>query len=409
MSNGIILCVDDDITVLNALRAVLTNILSTGQTIEIAESGEEALDICKELTEEGKELSVVISDFIMPSMNGDELLIRLHAISPRTVKIMLTGQSDLQGVKRAINEANLYRFIEKPFDNSDMMLTVKSALHAFQQERELEIRNQALEIANSQLEEKVKARTFELNQTLKIIKEDLNLAKKIQKSILNIKPDLIQDFEITPFYIPMTEVGGDFYDICKINDSTYRIFQADATGHGVQAAMIVMAIKGIYDNIKLFDLETSQIMEIFNNEYMNKYAALNCLMTGILIDLDFKNQKLRYVSAGHPAAVLIKNDEIQLLKTTGMMLGILKNIHYKESELEFIFGDRLFAFTDGIFEEFNSNEEEFGEERVYSLLLANRNFSIEQMIQKVLNELDIFLNGKEKQDDITILGIEYKN
>ena len=88
----------------------------------------------------------------MPSMNGDELLVRLHAISPKTVKIMLTGQSDLHGVKRAINEANLYRYLEKPFNNSDMMLTAKSALHTYQQERELELKNQELKIANNHLE-----------------------------------------------------------------------------------------------------------------------------------------------------------------------------------------------------------------------------------------------------------------
>jgi serine phosphatase RsbU (regulator of sigma subunit) len=272
-----------------------------------------------------------------------------------------------------------------------------------------------LEKSNLELEQKVKERTAtldntlnDLNQSLRIIRDDLSLAKKIQKNTLLIEPKLLQELNIIQTYIPMSEVGGDYYDVVKLNDSTYRIFQADATGHGVQAAMITMAIKGIYDNIKNFDLETLQIMEIFNNDYLGKYKSLGSLMTAILIDIDVKNHKLKYTSAGHPAAVLLKKDRMILLKNTGKMIGVLKNTIYKSLEFDFIRGDKLFVFTDGIFEEFNSKEEEFGEERLYSILEEDKNLPMELVIQNALKQVDSFLEGKEKQDDITILGIEYR-
>ena len=107
MSAKVLLCVDDDTTVLNALRALLGKAMGDDIAVEIAESGQEALEIYADLLKDGRELSVVISDFIMPNMRGDELLVRLHETSPQTVKIMLTGQSDLEGIKRTINEANL--------------------------------------------------------------------------------------------------------------------------------------------------------------------------------------------------------------------------------------------------------------------------------------------------------------
>src|SRR4051794_31691559 len=116
MMDGTILCVDDDPTVLMALRVLLGK-LGPGHVVEIAEGGDEALEIEADLRERGRDLAVVISDFIMPGMHGDELLVRLHEVSPSTIKIMLTGQSDFDGVKRAINKANLYRFLEKPFNN----------------------------------------------------------------------------------------------------------------------------------------------------------------------------------------------------------------------------------------------------------------------------------------------------
>jgi signal transduction histidine kinase len=149
---GKILCVDDDLTVLTALRAVLSA-LGPGCSVETAQSGDEALDIEAELRSKGKSLALVIADFIMPGMRGDDLLVRLHARSPETINVMLTGQSDFEGVKNAINHANLYRFIEKPFHNEDIVLTAKSALEAYHQKQELTQQNEQLRRLNRALQE----------------------------------------------------------------------------------------------------------------------------------------------------------------------------------------------------------------------------------------------------------------
>lgn len=151
MTDGTILCVDDDPTVLTALRALLGK-LGQEFSVEIAESGDEALEIEADLRAQGQSLAVVISDFIMPGMRGDELLVRLHQRSPATIKIMLTGQSAFDGVKRAINQANLYRFLEKPFNNDDLLLTVKSAWTAYEQDRALKRQNEELKHLNADLE-----------------------------------------------------------------------------------------------------------------------------------------------------------------------------------------------------------------------------------------------------------------
>ena len=150
--NENILCVDDDQTVLVALRAVLAP-LGPDCSILLAASGEEAIEIEADLRAQGLSLAVVIADFHMPGMRGDAMLMRLHELSPSTVKILLTGQSDFDGVKRAINQANLYRFLEKPFDNEDLLLTVKSAVEAFSHAHELQRQNQQLQALNHELRE----------------------------------------------------------------------------------------------------------------------------------------------------------------------------------------------------------------------------------------------------------------
>ncbi len=157
-----ILCVDDDSSVLSALRSLLGQCLEHDQLVEIAENGAEALEIIAELAEDGLELSVIIVDYIMPGMKGDELLVQVHELLPNTIKIMLTGQSDLNGVKRTINEANLFRFLEKPWQNEDIVLTVQAAIRAYELDHRLELQNQELQRINEELELIVGERTRQL-------------------------------------------------------------------------------------------------------------------------------------------------------------------------------------------------------------------------------------------------------
>ena len=154
MSQKVILCVDDEIIVLDALTEQLHKAFGTEYIIEIAESGEEALDIFDELTEEGMEFPVIIADFIMPIMKGDELLERIHQKSPLSKKIMLTGQASLEGVSNAVNKADLYRYINKPWDKNDMIMTIKEAIKSYDLEHTILEKNKELSQLNECLEQK---------------------------------------------------------------------------------------------------------------------------------------------------------------------------------------------------------------------------------------------------------------
>ncbi|HMV76382.1 MAG TPA: 7TM diverse intracellular signaling domain-containing protein [Leptospiraceae bacterium] len=257
------------------------------------------------------------------------------------------------------------------------------------------------------LEEKVLQRTEELKSTLATIRQDLSLAGKIQQGLLNIHYSIMTKMDIVPLYIPISEVGGDYYSINRLDEWRFRFFLADATGHGVQAALITMAVKGIYDNIREFHLGTADILSIFNNEFTDKYSYLNALLTCIIIDIDLQNQRITYASAGHPAAVIVRKNSKDLLEKTGSMVGLTKNVKFASKELEFTASDKIYAFTDGAFEQFNSSEEEFGEERLYAILMEYRTMSIEDTVRAVRKNLYSFLGERERQDDITVIGIGY--
>lgn len=172
-----VICVDDEQTILDSLKIELEEVLGDEYLLEMAQSGEEALEVLLELQEDNYEVAVVIADYIMPEMKGDEVLKRIHEISPTTLKIMLTGQADVQGVVNAINAAKLYRYLSKPWQAEDLKLTVKEALYSYIQSRNLAEKNVELEGMNQQLQQLIKeqsdliaklheneTRLFQLNQ-----------------------------------------------------------------------------------------------------------------------------------------------------------------------------------------------------------------------------------------------------
>ncbi len=151
-----IICVDDEQTILDSLKIELETALEDKYVIETAESGEEALEVLWSLVEDDCQVAVTIADYIMPGMKGDELLIKIHQEYPKILKIMLTGQADIQAVGNAVNEANLYRYIAKPWEGTDLILTLKEALRSYQRDRQLARQNQMLQELNASLEQKVK-------------------------------------------------------------------------------------------------------------------------------------------------------------------------------------------------------------------------------------------------------------
>lgn len=148
MNKQVIICVDDETTVLRSLKAELKKAVSNAYLIEIAEGGEEALELVEELLKKGDEVPLVISDYIMPDMKGDELLKRVHQLSPKTLKIMLTGQADLEAVTNAINQAKLYRYIAKPWQSEDLKLTVTEAIYSYIQDKNIALKNAKLQQLN---------------------------------------------------------------------------------------------------------------------------------------------------------------------------------------------------------------------------------------------------------------------
>ncbi|MBF0099602.1 MAG: response regulator [Desulfobacterales bacterium] len=181
MKKSVILCVDDEISVLTSLRDQLLHFFGDTYQIELAESAEEALEVLEEISQEGKEVPLIISDQIMPGIKGDELLITIHERYPKALKIFLTGQATIYEIGNVVNKASLQAFITKPWDEASIKLIVTKSLHSYFLDKQVNEYRKSLIKANQELEEKIKERTQDLEKAKKELERALEQAQLAQE------------------------------------------------------------------------------------------------------------------------------------------------------------------------------------------------------------------------------------
>jgi len=212
MQGFVIICVDDERVVLEGLRVQLEREFGKDHLIEFALSGEEALEMIKELTSTNHSIAVVITDQLMPGMKGSDLLHKLKSMKLGALNIMLTGQAGADEVGDAVNNGDLYRYIAKPWESNDLLLTVREALASYGKDRMLEEKNALLEQANRNLESRIAERTEELAEQ----------KAKVDALLRNILPEkvakeLVEKGSTTPAnFDEVTILFSDFVNFTNI-------------------------------------------------------------------------------------------------------------------------------------------------------------------------------------------------
>ena len=174
MHKPFIICVDDEPLVLISLKDQLRRILNHDYHLEMLDSAEKALLVIEEIIQEKTPICLVISDYIMPGMKGDQFLEKTYQLSPSTLNILLTGKADADAVGNVVNKANLYRYIAKPWNVTDLSLTVSEALRKYHQEELIKQQHERLNILiedlqknKASLEQQVQARTEEITKNMR--------------------------------------------------------------------------------------------------------------------------------------------------------------------------------------------------------------------------------------------------
>ena len=236
----------------------------------------------------------------------------------------------------------------------------------------------------------------------------MEYAKQIQLSALPTNFPIGKEYNIFAQMIAAKEVGGDFYDFYKLNDTKIAFLVADVSGKGIPAAMFMMTAKTIIKDLAERGLPVNEIFTLANEKLCENNES-GMFVTAWMGILDITTGKMQFANAGHNPPLLKRKDgTFEYLKTrAGFVLAGMEGIRYRTGELTLNHGDRLFLYTDGVTEATNLSNNLYGEERLQNFL--NQNFDSEPkvLLQSLKNNIDEFVGEAPQFDDITMLVFDY--
>ena len=235
---------------------------------------------------------------------------------------------------------------------------------------------------------------------------ELEIANNIQQSSLPTDFPLHPAFEVSASMSPAKSVGGDFYDAFFIDDEHYGVVIADVSGKGIPAALVMMITKALIKTISKTTDNVAEIMKQVNNELcLNNMTGM--FVTAFMAILNIKTGQLDYVNAGHNSPFYKDKDGYKMMEEQhDIVLGGLEGTVYHRQTLKMKAGDRLFLYTDGVSEAQNNEGNFYGEKRLLKVLNSHSQ-SPEDTLYYVSADLETFVNGAERSDDITMLELLY--
>ena len=243
----------------------------------------------------------------------------------------------------------------------------------------------------------------------KRIEQELEFARAIQAAALPRNFTYPRhDFEIFATMDPAKEVGGDFYDIFFVDRNKLALVIADVSGKGIPAALFMMRAKTAIRGLAESGQSPSEILYRANNT-LCEGNDVDMFVTVWLGIIDLTTGKMNCANAGHEYPAMKYGDgDYELIKDKhGLVLAAMEEMHFKEYEIEFKPGDKLFVYTDGIPEAIDANEEQYGSERLINALNSVKDETMEVTLPAVRENIAAFVGGADQFDDITMLGFAY--
>jgi len=238
---------------------------------------------------------------------------------------------------------------------------------------------------------------------LEIQDQELQRAREIQESLLPKEIPQLPGFEVASAWQPARAVGGDYFDVLKLDENRLAICIADVSGKGVPAALLMANVQASL-RASVRDLDSpARVCSIVNGMLCESIAG-DKFVTFFCGVLDANARTFLYCNAGHPYPILVSSGVARTLEEGGAVLGVFPTWEYKDSIVDVRSGDRLLLFTDGITEAEGTQDEEFGMERVTAFAGTHAANSAASMNQQLLAQVTEFC-GAQFRDDATLLVV----
>ena len=394
-----ILVADDDRIVRAMLKKALTD---WGYKITLAKDGAEAWNYIQEHS-----YDLVVSDWLMPEMNGVELCSRIRDLEdrPYIYTILLTSKTESSDLVTAF-DAGADDFVSKPVDFDVLRARIRAGERIVNLEKDLALRNKKLHESN-----------LELNLARAEIQRDLEAGATLQRNLLPPTSLEINGYRFEWIYKPCSVVSGDILNVMEMEDDHISFYLVDVSGHGVPSALLTFSVNMILGS------DSRDINPIYNthtNELLSTGSVLCELNERYQLDEDTSQYftivygllntltgDFQIAQAGHPPPVLLDaKSNGQLIGDGGFPIGWLPVLDYDEVSTYIEPGGRLLLYTDGISECTNPDGEMYGNERLKEYMEQTAHLPLKDSLEGIIDKLMIWSDNKPFDDDVSMLAVE---
>ena len=359
------------------LQRMRRNIRSGRYSFVFAGNGIEALE---RLTSD-PEIDMVVSDINMPQMDGLTLLEQIPKVDPNIRSVIISAYGDMRNIRTAMNRG-AFDFVTKPLDFEDLQITIDRTLsHMAEWKEALESRDKLVAIQN-----------------------ELDVASKMQQSILPASFPETSEYEVYGNMAPARNVGGDFFDIISLENGRIGLAVADVSDKGVPAALFMMSSRTLLKGTAIGMGQPGSVLSEVNS-LLSEDNETMMFVTLVYVDYDPETGNLVYANGGHCNPLVVRPDgsSFELPLTAGVALGVMPGLEYRQDSYTLNPGETMVLYTDGVSEAMNAEGEEFGVERLQQLFASQPPVSARRANEAVLQAVAEFAGDTPQSDDVTCL------
>ena len=344
-----------------------------------AHNGLEALEVL----EQDPAIDMVLSDINMPRMDGLALLSQIAKVAPNLRSVIISAYGDMKNIRTAMNRG-AFDFVTKPIDFDDLRVTIDRTLRHLAEWREA--------IAS--------------RDKLITLQNELDVATKIQQSILPTQFPSGDEYDVFGHMEAARNVGGDFFDVVRLEYGRIGLAIADVSDKGVPAALFMMSTRTLLKGTAIGGIEPGDVLREVNDQLCEDNDA-EMFVTLLYAVYDPQTNQLTYSNGGHDTPLIIHADGSSTLLplTGGIALGVMPGLAYKQQSVTLEPGDTVILYTDGVTEAMNAEGEQYGLDDLREMFSGAPPGSSEGATKAVFGAVHRFAQDTPQSDDITCLAM----
>ena len=375
-----ILVVDDEPDVEPLVLQRMRRHIRSGQyRFVFAQNGVEALERLRQ----EPDIDMVLSDINMPQMDGLTLLEQIPKVDPNIRCVIVSAYGDMENIRTAMNRG-AFDFVTKPLDFNDLRVTIDRTLRRVAEWRE----------------------ALASRDKLVALQHELDLASKMQQSILPARFPEGPNFRVFGHMEPARAVGGDFYDVMSLEGGRIGLAIADVSDKGVPASLFMMSTRTLLKGAAVGLSDPAAVLREVN-DLLNDDNEASMFVTVLYATFDPESGEFNYANGGHNSPLMVRADgSSELLPLTGgIALGVMPGFEYAQRTVTLEPGDTLVLYTDGVTEAMNDEHEEFGVERLRAIFASGAPGESMKTSQAVFDAVHEFAGATPQSDDVTCLTL----